>query len=197
MFIRRCVHPENWDYFNKSEQATWREWEQLLVDFYMDLRKKGLINIAFYPYALPEQQVSHENFQKILDFQQKMFDVGLLIKRICSSKGGIEAFANKNSKLMTVDELFNLFISYFGFLSIQAPELFRNVLLKTLNTDSLRHKNGKPVKNAENLGLMKLLDILKNYSDKTRDLKTLFLKDNKLRRIFAHGLFWFKFPVCI
>lgn len=183
------MQPENWGVFSENEKTIWKDLEILLVAFFSDLKKEGLI--------LSEPYVIRKNLQTILDYQQELYNVSLVIQRICSPKRGMSAFVTNNTEFNNVNELLNWYLSYFGFMVIQAHELFRNVLLNILNTGKMTNKKGKPIgKKITKWSLVKLLDYLrdKKITNKTEDLKNFFLDTNQLRNAFAHGLFWFEFP---
>lgn len=189
LFIQRGMKPENWDVLSENEKTIWKDLEITLVAFFSDLKKERLI--------LPEPYVIRKNLQTILNYQQELYNVSLVIQRICSPKRGTIAFVTENTEFNNGNELLNWYLSYFGFMIIQAHELFRNILLNTLNTGKMTNKKGKPIgKRITKWSLIKLLDYLKNkkITDKTEDLKILFLGTNQLRNAFAHGLFWFEFP---
>jgi len=176
LFVKRGQKPEYWDELSEEEKVLQQDLINIIVDFFNDIKRQGIYNIAFGSYAMPEQSISNRNFLNILEDQNKIYGSTNMLIRISSNEGGAREFSKRNSDVMTDEELSYLYLSQLGWTLLQTVELFRNTLLKTIDGSSLRHRNGRPVRNPEKYGLGRLLDILAQYSDKAEDIKRSILR---------------------
>jgi len=184
--FKRWGKPEDYASFSEEEQKKWNENATIFVDIFWDLKQKGVLNIAFGEFALPEQKRSNEFFMKLLHHNNDVQSAVNMWINI-SSHGNSKKIVASDHELND-SGLAYTYLSLFSYSIVQNIELFRNVFLKLLNEDTIKTKKGELIEGLGDKGLRGVLEIMKKYSDKVEKMGTLLAEGNSMRNAFAHGL---------
>jgi len=191
---RSWERPKDWKILDNKNREKWNEIADHLEQFYRDMRTHRHINTGLSSYMTPNEKLSYHNFCKTLEDQNKIYDAANMLSKIAASEGGTRKLVEITQGRLNEKDLPYIYLSQFAFVLILTFESNLNILKKTLTTDNLTTKKGKPwLKSIEETSPEVFFELLVKYSEgPVQYIQNMIFQYKSLRNAFSHGLFWYE-----